>query len=154
MQSAQGFYGDSLGRLKGQLQSDRAQLEELMEQFPPQAQAQLQEMIDSYTEVEGTLDQAASDQGLDDEVNEAAQQAEDAAGGAAQQAQDTAGQVAGQAQDAWARSPTRPVRRRGKPRIPPVRRSDRLPRLPARPRKASRTPPGGPLVRLKTPRGR
>ena len=38
MQSAQDFYGDSLGRLKGQLQNDRDQLESLMEQSPPQAQ--------------------------------------------------------------------------------------------------------------------
>src|SRR5919112_1468318 len=99
MQSAQGFYGDSLGRLKGQLQNDRVQLEDLMEQSPPQAQAQLQEMIDSYTEVEGTIDQAASDQGLDDAVNEAAQQAQEgaAAEGIAQQAQDAAGQVTDQA---------------------------------------------------------
>jgi uncharacterized protein YjbJ (UPF0337 family) len=107
MQSAQDFYGDSLGRLKGQLQNDRAQLESLMEQSPPQAQAQLQEMIDSYTEIEGTLDHAAHDQGLDDVVNDAAQQAQDAlgqvtdqAGQAAQGVQDTAGQAAGQAQDA------------------------------------------------------
>jgi pyruvate/2-oxoglutarate dehydrogenase complex dihydrolipoamide acyltransferase (E2) component len=107
MQSAQGFYGDSLGRLKGQLQNDRAQLESLIEQSPPEAQAQLQEMIDSYTEIEGTLDQAAHDQGLDDVVNDAAQQAQDAvgqvtdqAGQAAQGVQDTADQVAGQAQDA------------------------------------------------------
>src|SRR5215216_8097876 len=118
MQSAQNFYGDSLGKLKGQIQNDRAQLESLMEQSPPEAQTQLQEMIDSYTEIEGTLDQAASDQGVDDAVSGAAQQAQDAAGGIAQQAQDaagqaqqqagqaaqgvqdTAGQAAGQAQDA------------------------------------------------------
>jgi pyruvate/2-oxoglutarate dehydrogenase complex dihydrolipoamide acyltransferase (E2) component len=106
MQSAQDFYGDSLGRLKGQLQNDRAQLESLMEQSPPEAQTQLQEMIDSYTEIEGTLDQAASDQGLDDAVSDAAQQAQDAVGDVAQQAQDAAGQAqqqagqaAGQAQD-------------------------------------------------------
>jgi pyruvate/2-oxoglutarate dehydrogenase complex dihydrolipoamide acyltransferase (E2) component len=104
MQSAKGFYGDSLGRLKGQLQNDRAQLESLMEQSPPEAQAQLQEMIDSYTEIEGTLDQAAHDQGLDDVVSDAAQQAQDALGQVTDQAgqgvQDTAGQAAGQAQDA------------------------------------------------------
>src|SRR5215208_1135548 len=107
MQIAQDFYGDSLGRLKGQLQNDRAQLESLMEQSPPEAQAQLQKMIDSYTEIEDTLDQAAHDQGLDDAVSDAAQQAQDAAGQvtdragqAAQQAQDTAGQAAEQAQGA------------------------------------------------------
>ena len=79
MQSSQDFYADSLGRLKGQIQNDRAQLESLMEQSPPEAQAQLQEMIDSYTEIEGNLDQAASDQGLDDAVNDAAQQAQEGA---------------------------------------------------------------------------
>src|SRR5215208_6934353 len=105
MQIAQDFYGDSLGRLKGQLQNDRAQLESLMEQSPPEAQSQ--KMIDSYTEIEDTLDQAAHDQGLDDAVSDAAQQAQDAAGQvtdragqAAQQAQDTAGQAAEQAQGA------------------------------------------------------
>ncbi len=120
MQSAQQFYGDSLGRIKGQLQNDRAQLESLAEQSSPNAQAQLQEMADSYVEIEGTLDRAAQDQGLEDVVDEAAQgtaaggaaqqaqealgdaaqQAQDAASGAAQQAQDTAGQAAGQAQEA------------------------------------------------------
>ena len=97
MQSAQDFYGDSLGRIKGQAQNDRAQLESLMEQSPPEAQAQLQEMVDSYTEIEGTVDQAASDQGVDDAVSDAAQQAQDAAGGIAQQAQDAAGQAQQQA---------------------------------------------------------
>jgi pyruvate/2-oxoglutarate dehydrogenase complex dihydrolipoamide acyltransferase (E2) component len=107
MQSAQDFYGDSLGRIKGQAQNDRAQLESLMEQSPPEAQAQLQEMVDSYTEIEGTVDQAASDQGVDDAVGDVAQQAQDAAGQVTDQAgqvvegvQDTAGQAAGQAQDA------------------------------------------------------
>jgi TIR domain len=57
-QSAQDFFGDSLGRLKGQLQNDHAQLESLAELSPPQAQAQLQEMIDSYHEIEKAIDQA------------------------------------------------------------------------------------------------
>ncbi len=56
MKSAQDFYGDSLGRIKGQLQNDRAQLESLAEQSPLDAQAQLQEMADSYSEIEDTLD--------------------------------------------------------------------------------------------------
>jgi len=84
--SAEEFYGDSLGRIKGQLQNDRAQLESLAEQSSPDAQAQLQEMADSYSEIEDTLDQAAQDQGLEDVVDEAAQGT--AAGGAAQQAQE------------------------------------------------------------------
>ena len=53
MKSAQDFYGDSLGRIEGQLQNDRAQPEGLAEQSPPDAQAQLQEMVDSYSEISG-----------------------------------------------------------------------------------------------------
>src|SRR5215208_1485137 len=113
MQSAQDFYGDSLGKLKGQIQNDRAQLESLMEQSPPEAQAQLQEMIDSYTEIEDTLDQAQQQAGqaagqaqdaagqavgqVTETAGQAAQGVQDAAGGAAQQAQGAAGQVADQA---------------------------------------------------------
>src|ERR687894_617287 len=98
MKSAEEFFGDSLGRIKGQLQNDRAQLESLAEQSSPDAQAQLQEMADSYSEIEDTLDQAAQDQGLEDVVDEAAQGT--AAGGAAQQAQEALGGAAQQAQDA------------------------------------------------------
>jgi hypothetical protein len=115
VQSAQDFYGDSLGRIKGQIQKDRAVLESLMEQSPPGAQAQIQEMIDSYTEIESTLDQSTQDLGVTDTVNQALQQAQDAAGqvtvqaqeaagGAAQQAQETAGQAAQQAQDVAAQA--------------------------------------------------
>ena len=123
MQSARDFYGESLGRAKGQLQSARAQLENLAEQVPSEeAQAQIQELVDSYEAIESSLDQAAQDLGVEDAVNQAvqqtqeavgqvagqaqdaaggaAQQAQDVAGGAAQQAQDTAGQAAGQAQEA------------------------------------------------------
>jgi pyruvate/2-oxoglutarate dehydrogenase complex dihydrolipoamide acyltransferase (E2) component len=112
--SVQDFFAKSLGRIKGQLQSNRAQLEGLSEQLPEgDAQALVQEMVDSYYEIETTLDQAAQDQGLEEALNEAAQQeegqdtagqvaeqAQDTVGGAAQQAQDTAGEVAGQAQQA------------------------------------------------------
>jgi hypothetical protein len=113
--SVQDFFAKSLGRIKGQLQSNRAQLEGLSEQLPEgDAQALVQEMVDSYYEIETTLDQAAQDQGLEEALNEAAQQqeegqdtagqvaeqAQDTVGGAAQQAQDTAGEVAGEAQQA------------------------------------------------------
>ena len=43
--SAQDFFGESLGKLKGQLQSERAELESLVEQIPDEeAQAQIQEI--------------------------------------------------------------------------------------------------------------
>jgi molecular chaperone GrpE (heat shock protein) len=80
--SAQGFFGESLGRLKGQLQSERAQFESLAEQAPDeQAQAQIQEMVDSYESLESSLDQSAEDLGLTEDVNQALEQAQQAAGG-------------------------------------------------------------------------
>ncbi len=105
LQQAQQFFGQSMGRIKGQMQSDSAQLQSYMQQLPPEAQAQVQEMTDSYAQFEGTIDQAAQDAGVQDTLDEAAQQARqnsDQAAGqsptdvAAAQAQ----QVAGQAQDA------------------------------------------------------
>jgi pyruvate/2-oxoglutarate dehydrogenase complex dihydrolipoamide acyltransferase (E2) component len=106
--SAQEFFGDSLGRLKGQLQSDRAELESLAEQVPDEeAQAQIQEMVDSYLELEESLDQSAQDLGLTETVDQALQQTQQAAGQvteqagqAAQGAQDTVSGVAQQAQQA------------------------------------------------------
>ncbi len=123
VQSAQDFYGSSIGELKSRLQQDRAELESLAEQVPDEeAKAQIQELADSYEAIENSLDQSAQDLGVMDTVNQAlqqaqetagqvagqaqeaaqgaAQQAQDATGGPAQQAQDTAGQAAGQAQEA------------------------------------------------------
>ena len=96
--SARGFFGESLGKLKGQLQSDRAQLESLTEQIPDEeAQAQIQEMVDTFSEIENSLDQGAQDLGIEDAVNQALQQAQDTAGQVAGQAQQAAGQVTNQA---------------------------------------------------------
>jgi len=54
------FYGDSLGNLKDRVQSDRSQLEGLAERLPcGAAQAQIKEMIGSYSTIEGLLDRAA-----------------------------------------------------------------------------------------------
>ena len=73
--SAQNFYGQSVGGLKSQVQNYREQLERFTQQLPEgDAKAQVQEMIDSYTELEGSMDQAAQDAGVEDAVNEAAQQ--------------------------------------------------------------------------------
>ena len=58
--SIRDFYGDSIGRLKGRVQSDRSQLAALAERLPPgEAQARVQGMIDSYLAIEGSLDRAA-----------------------------------------------------------------------------------------------
>ena len=122
-QSAQDFYAESIGSLKSQIQNYREQLEQYSQQLPEgETKAQIEEMTDYYYELEGSIDQAAQDQGIQDQVNEAAQstqqkmtefaqgaaqQVQDAAGQATDQAQqlagqatDQAGQVAGQAQDA------------------------------------------------------
>ena len=71
VQGAQDFFGESLGRIKGQLQSDRAELESLVEQIPDEeAQAQIQEMVDSFSEIENSLDQGTQDLGIEDAVNQ------------------------------------------------------------------------------------
>jgi len=77
-------------------------LEQYSQQVPEgDAQAQIQEMIDSYMELEGSMDQAAQDQGVEDAMNQAAQQTQQqiqqTAQGAAQQGLQAAGQAAQQA---------------------------------------------------------
>jgi hypothetical protein len=94
--SARDFYGDSLGRFKGRLQGDCAQLEDLAEQLPEgDAQAQIRDMVDSYSKIEGSIDRAAHDFGVEDAMNETARQAQQEAGGESGQttqgAQDAAG---------------------------------------------------------------
>src|SRR3712207_961328 len=73
-QSAQDFYAQSVGSLKSQIQNYREQLEQYSEQLPDgDAKAQIQEMVDYYYELEGSIDQAAQEQGIQDQVEEAAQ---------------------------------------------------------------------------------
>src|SRR5918992_13302 len=100
-QSAEDFYAQSIGSLKTQIQNYREQLEQYSEQLP-EGDAKVQEMTDYYVELEGSIDQAAQEQGIQDQVNEAAQSTQqkmtEFAQGTAQQAQDAAGQAAGQAQ--------------------------------------------------------
>jgi pyruvate/2-oxoglutarate dehydrogenase complex dihydrolipoamide acyltransferase (E2) component len=108
IQSAQDFLGESLGRIKGQLQSDRAELESLVEQVPQEeAKQQIQELVDSYSAIEDSVDQTAQGLGITDTVNQALQQVQEVvgqvagqAGQAAQGVQDTGGQVTQQAQQA------------------------------------------------------
>src|SRR3712207_1782791 len=104
-QNAQNFYGQSIGSLRSQVQNYRSQLEQYSQQISDgDAQAQIQEMVDSYIELESSIDQAAQDMGVEDQMNQAAEQTQQqimqTAQGAAQQVQDTAGQAVGQAQQA------------------------------------------------------
>lgn len=72
LNSAQDFYGNSLGSLKGQLENDRSQLQELIEQLPESqqdARAQLEELVASYEAIEGSLDEVAQQQGVQDAVD-------------------------------------------------------------------------------------
>ncbi len=127
LQEARDFFGKSLGRILGQMQSDSAQLQSYAQQVPEESQAQIRQMIDSYSQFEGTIDQTAQDAGVEEALQESAQQVRqnaDVASGqdptdvAAQQAQqvadkaqdtagqatEQAGQVADQAQDAAGRA--------------------------------------------------
>ena len=98
LQQAQDYFGQSMGRIKGQMQSDSAQLESIMQQLPEESQAQIQEMTDSYAQFEGIIDQSAQDAGVQDTVDEAAQQVRQSADGAL--GQEPADQAAGQVQEA------------------------------------------------------
>lgn len=100
-QSAEDFFGDSLGAIKTQLATHRSQLQEIIEMLPESQEggrAQLEQLLGSYEELENSLDEVAQEQGLQDTVNQAAQQAQEAAGQATEQAQQTAGQATEQAQ--------------------------------------------------------
>ncbi len=86
LQSVRDFAGDSLGETKGRLQGARTQLEDFAGQIPQEeAQAEVQEMVDSLYEVESTIDQAAQDQGFGEAVDEAAQLGQDAQQGGGQE---------------------------------------------------------------------
>ena len=102
-QSAENYFGDSLGEIKSQLATHRSQLQEIIEMLPEsqeEGRAQLEQLLNSYEELENSLDEVAKEQGLQDTVNEAAQQAQEAAGQATEQAQETADQATEQAQGA------------------------------------------------------
>ena len=74
-QNAQNFYGQSIGSLKSQVQNYRSQLEQFSQTLPEgDAQAQIQEMVDSYIELESSMDQAAQDAGVEEAMNQASQQ--------------------------------------------------------------------------------
>ncbi len=108
--SARDFFGASLGRLKDRLRDDRSQLEDLAEQLrQEEARARIQELVDSYSAIEGSIEEAARDTGLENTVDETAphahdaeehdpveQAAQDAVAGTVGRAAGAAGQAAGQ----------------------------------------------------------
>jgi uncharacterized protein YjbJ (UPF0337 family) len=101
-QTAQDFFGESLGEIKNQLATHRSQLQELIEMLPEsqeEGRAQLEQLLGSYEELENSLDEVAQEQGLQEMVNQAAQQAQEAAGQATGQAQEAAGQATEQAEE-------------------------------------------------------
>src|SRR5215212_1194865 len=75
LQEARDFFGQSMGRILGQMESDNAQLQSYMQQLPDDTQAQVQQMTDSYNQFAGTITQAAQDAGVQDSVLQSAQQA-------------------------------------------------------------------------------
>jgi methyl-accepting chemotaxis protein len=97
-QTAQDFFGDSLGEIKNQLATHRSQLQELIEMLPEsqeEGRAQLEQLLGSYEELENSLDEVAQEQGLQEMVNQAAQQAQEGT----EQAQEGAEQATEQAQE-------------------------------------------------------
>jgi predicted ribosome quality control (RQC) complex YloA/Tae2 family protein len=100
-QSAEDFFGESLGAIKNQLATHRSQLQELVEMVPESQEggrAQLEQLLNSYEELENSLDEVAQEQGLQETVNQAAQEAQEAAGQATEQAQEGAEQATEQGQ--------------------------------------------------------
>jgi hypothetical protein len=76
-QSAEDFFGQFIGSLKAQIQNYREQLEQYSQQLPEgDIRARLEKMTDYYYELEGSIDQEAQDQGIQDQMNEAAEGAQ------------------------------------------------------------------------------
>jgi hypothetical protein len=106
LKSAQDFYTNSLGSLKGQLENDHSQLQEMLKQLPDSqedARAQLEALVASYEALENSLDEFAQEHGVEDTVNQVSQQAqEENVGQATEQVSEEAGgatEAAGEATD-------------------------------------------------------
>src|SRR5215203_4982273 len=146
-----------MGAIKGKIQSDRAQLEQLAQQIPQgDAQAQIQEMIDSYTEIEGPLDQASQDTGVQDAVNEAGQprRPRDRPKRPPAGPDSRGSKPRGRPPIRPGRSPDRSRRRQAGPPSRPRTRPDRRPARSRRPRAGPSTRPLKPRRASRTPRVR
>lgn len=81
----------SMGSLKRQVHNYRSELEQFARQLPAgDAQDQIQEMIDTYMELEGAMDRVVRARGVEDEVNRMAGRIQRALVGTAVQAQEEA----------------------------------------------------------------
>jgi hypothetical protein len=98
-QTAQDFFGESIDSIKTQLANQRSQLQEIVEMLPESQEsgrAQLEQLLGSYEELENNLDEVAQEQGVQEAVNQAVQQAQEETAG---QAQEGAEQATEQAQE-------------------------------------------------------
>jgi hypothetical protein len=103
VESARGFFGVSLARLKDRLRDDRSQLEYLAGHLREEgAQARIRELVDSYSAIEGSIEEAARDLGLEAVVGESAGQPQEPEGQEGQRPQEATRQAVQGAQDALA----------------------------------------------------
>src|SRR5215203_5609011 len=100
LQQAQDYFGQSMGRIKGQMQSDSAQLESIMQQLPEESQAQDAGVQDTVDEAAQQARQSADGALGQEPADQAAGQVQEAVGGVADQAQEAVGGAAGQVQEA------------------------------------------------------
>lgn len=80
LSSAISFFGNSVGFLKERLESDRTQMQSLLERFPEsqeEARSQLQKLVGSYEDVEYILGRVIQKQGVEDLVEQAARQTQE-----------------------------------------------------------------------------
>ena len=108
VESARGFFGVSLARLKDRLRDAGSQLEYLAGHLRDEgARARIRELVDSYSAIEGSIEEAARDLGLEGTTDETAshdpegqdtvgQTAQDVVAGAVDQAASAPSQVASQ----------------------------------------------------------
>jgi hypothetical protein len=101
LQSAWDFYGDSLGRFKGILQGNRTQLEDLVKQLPEgDAEAQIRNMVGSYSKIEESLDRVVRDLGVEEALRQVQEEATGEYERAARGSWDTLGAETGAATEA------------------------------------------------------
>jgi hypothetical protein len=100
---ARGFFGASLARLKERLRDDRSQLEYLAEQLREEGtRSGIRELVDFCSAIEGSIEEAARDLGLEDVVDESAGQPQESEGQDGQRSREAVGQSVKGTQDAVA----------------------------------------------------
>jgi hypothetical protein len=80
LDSARDFFGESIGVLKGRLENDRSQLQNLLDHLPESQEAtrsQLQKLVGSYEDVQYILDRVTQKQEVEDTVERVVQEAQE-----------------------------------------------------------------------------